>query len=657
MMDELMLQFSIEARELIQQASDDLLALEREPNNRERLESLFRAIHTLKGSVGLFDFGAALAVLHRSEDLLVGARAGDVDVDVALIDPLLAVIEWVERNLDAMTIAGQLSDEQNQQAESLLGLLKTEAPAEALVPTAPAVDALPEWALALRNHAGGSAAEGSNLVAIRYEPHPECFFQGDDPLATMARLSDVHHLDVFLKEPLPSKADFDPFRCNLVIEALSGSPLAEVEAIFRLLPDQVRLVDVTSRSTPHLATLEPQAAPVVAAPELQNTTMRVDVARIDALLGIAGELITAKNGLLPLARTAREADNESLARRILASQHEIDRLVASLYGAVTRARLIPLDQTFRRFPRLVRETASRLGKSVELVIQGQEVEADREIVEHLFEPLLHLVRNAMDHGIEPEAERVALSKPPRGRLVLRARQRGDQVVIELSDDGRGIDAVRIRSAAVAKGIVEESGALRLSDEEALQLIFAPGFSTASSVTDLSGRGVGLDAVRSVLHRLGGVVGVAGNPGGGTIFSLRLPVSFSMSQLMVVEVGSERYGIPIDEIIETHRLRRDVVQPVRAGQAFVLRDQTIPLLHLGELLQMPEARAAAGDLKVLIVQAGDERLGIAVDGIADRAETLTRPLSGLLRNIPGVSGTTLLGDGKVLLVLNLEELVR
>jgi two-component system chemotaxis sensor kinase CheA len=657
MMDELMLQFSIEARELIQQASDDLLALEREPNNRERLESLFRAIHTLKGSVGLFDFGAALAVLHRSEDLLVGARAGDVDVDVALIDPLLAVIEWVERNLDAMTVAGQLSDEQNQQAESLLALLKTEAPAEALVPTAPAVDALPEWALALRQHAAGSVAEGSNLVAIRYEPHPECFFQGDDPLATMARLSDVHHLDVFLKEPLPSKVDFDPFRCNLVIEALSGSPLAEVEAIFRLLPDQVRLVDVTSRSTPHLATLEPQAAPVVAAPELQNTTMRVDVGRIDALLGIAGELITAKNGLLPLARTAREAENESLARRILASQHEIDRLVASLYGAVTRARLIPLDQTFRRFPRLVRETASRLGKSVELVIQGQEVEADREIVEHLFEPLLHLVRNAMDHGIEPEAERVALSKPPRGRLVLRARQRGDQVVIELSDDGRGIGAARIRSAAVAKGIVEESGALRLSDEEALQLIFAPGFSTASSVTDLSGRGVGLDAVRSALHRLGGVVEVAGNPGAGTVFSLRLPVSFSMSQLMVVEVGSERYGIPIDGIIETHRLRRDVVQPVRAGQAFVLRDQTIPLLYLGELLQMPEARAAAGDLKVLIVQVGDERLGIAVDGIADRAETLTRPLSGLLRNIPGVSGTTLLGDGKVLLVLNLEELVR
>jgi two-component system chemotaxis sensor kinase CheA len=456
---------------------------------------------------------------------------------------------------------------------------------------------------------------------------------------------------------LPSKSDYDPFRCNLVIEALSGSPLVDVEAIFRLWPDQVRLVDLTPLSTPQPATSEPEAVQAGAAPELQNTTMRVDVARIDALLGIAGELITAKNGLLPLARTAREADNESLARRILASQHEIDRLVASLYGAVTRARLIPLDQTFRRFPRLVRETASRLGKSVELVIEGQEVEADREIVEHLFEPLLHLVRNAMDHGIEPEAERVANAKPPRGRLVLRARQRGDQVVIDLSDDGRGIDAARIRSAAVAKGIVEESRALLLSDEEALQLIFAPGFSTASAVTDLSGRGVGLDAVRSALHRLGGVVEISSNPGAGTVFSLRLPVSFSMSQLMVVEVGSERYGIPIDEIVETHRLRRDLVQPVRAGQAFVLRDQTVPLLYLGELLQMPQARAAAGDLKVLIVQVGNDRLGIAVDGIADRAETLTRPLSGLLRNIPGVSGTTLLGDGKVLLVLNLEELVQ
>ncbi|TDK35030.1 chemotaxis protein CheA [Rhizobium deserti] len=656
-MDELMLQFSIEARELIQQASDDLLALEREPNNRERLESLFRAIHTLKGSVGLFDFGAALAVLHCAEDLLVGARAGDVEVDVALIDPLLEVIEWIDRNLDTMTVAGRLSDEQNQQAAGLLALLKVGSVAEASTPPAPAVDAVPDWALALREHAGGSMAEGGNLVAIRYEPHPECFFHGDDPLATMARLSDLRHVDVFLKEPLPSKADYDPFRCNLVIEALSGSPLADVEAIFRLLPDQVRLVDLTSRSTSQLTTPEPQAGAAVGAPELQNMTMRVDVARIDALLGIAGELITAKNGLLPLARTAREAENEGLARLILASQHEIDRLVSSLYSAVTRARLIPLDQTFRRFPRLVRETASRLGKSVDFIIEGQEVEADREIVEHLFEPMLHLVRNAMDHGIEPEAERLAASKPPRGRLVLRARQRGDQVVIELSDDGRGVDAARIRSAAVAKGLIEESRALQLSDEETLQLIFAPGFSTASAVTDLSGRGVGLDAVRNALHRLGGVVEIASNPGAGTVFSLRLPVSFSMSQLMVVEVGSERYGIPIDEIVETHRLRRDLVQSVRAGQAFVLRDQTVPLLYLGEFLQMPQAQAKAGDLKVLIVQVGNERLGIAVDGIADRAATLTRPLSGLLRNIPGVSGTTLLGDGKVLLVLNLEELVQ
>lgn len=651
-MDELMQQFAIEARELVQQASDDLLALERRPSDRPRLESAFRAVHTLKGSVGLFDFGPMHGVLHLAEDLLAAARNGTIEIDAGLIDPLIAVVEWVDRCVETIAREGLLAAGLASEAGALVALLRRDGDVSD-EPDTPLTEAMtqgfPAWASAILRHSG-SAAAGA-MTALRYEPHPECFFNGDDPLATLRRVPDILHLQVSPREPWPGPGDFDPFRCNLIIEAVTAAPLGEVEAVFRLIPDQVRLIELTPP--------EPVGGDVPlaqTAAEHQPATMRVDAARIDALVEIAGELITAKNGLLPLAEEAqRVTGDEHLSRQILASHQEIERLVGALYGAVTKARLIPLGHTFRRFPRLVRETAARLGKATDLVIEGDSVEADREIVEDLFEPLLHLLRNALDHGIETEAERLAAGKPARATVTLRARQRGEQVEVELVDDGRGIVPGRIAQAAVSKGLLTAADAAGLSEMAALQLLFLPGFSTAESVSDLSGRGVGLDAVKTAVQRLGGRVDLSSVPGTGTVFRLSLPVSFSMSRLMVVTVGGERYGIPIEAIIETIKLNADAVQPVRSGQAFVLRDRTIPLLHLGRLLQMPPM-VAAGDLRVLVVQAGDERIGIAVDTIAERTETLMRPLSGLLRGVPGIAGTTLLGDGKVLLVLDLETLI-
>jgi two-component system chemotaxis sensor kinase CheA len=651
-MDELIEQFAIEARELVQQASDDLLSLEKNPGDRERLESAFRAIHTLKGSVGLFDFGPMHAVLHRAEDLLSQARAGNIAVDAALVDPMLAVIEWVDDSIDGISRTGHLSEAQNKQASRLLGLLKSEMTGRETDEQVSAPTAIPDWALPLQLR---FSETDRTSTAIRYEPHPECFFNGDDPLATISRLPNLRHLAFLLKEPTPSPEDYDPFRCHLVIEAVSGGSLAEAEAAFRLIPDQVMLAPLPASS------IQRTPAPSETSPERladrQTTTMRVDSARIDKLIEIAGELITAKNGLVPLAEEARNHGNGSLARRIGSSHQEIERLVASLYSAVTQARMIPLEQTFRRFPRLVRETSAKLGKALDLVIEGETVEADREIVENLFEPLLHLIRNGLDHGIEPEVERLRTSKPARGRILLRARQRGDQIEIEVADDGRGMDPKRIRKTAIDRGLVTEAQASSLPERYILQFVFAAGFSTASSVSDLSGRGVGLDVVQTSIQRLGGTLEMHSTAGSGTSFILKLPISFSMAQLMVVEVGGERYGIPIADVVETHKLPASAVQSVRAGRAFILRNRTMPLLSLAELLQMPSPNAPSGDLKVLIVRAGEHKIGVTVDAIAERAETLTRPLAGVLQDVAGISGTTLLGDGKVLLVLNLEELVQ
>lgn len=653
MMDELMQQFALEARELVQQAADDFLALERQPHDRPRLESAFRAIHTLKGSVGLFDFGPMHGVLHLAEDLLAAARNGTVDIDAGLIDPLLSVVEWVDRCVDDIVRDGLLSANLAGQAEALLALMRQEG--EAFEEDGGEMPALgiPEWATALLLQSGRAAEAGGGLVALHYEPHAECFFNGDDPLAMLARVPNLVRLQISPRDAWPALADFDPFRCNLVIEAIAAAPLGDVEAVFRLIPDQVRVIDLTP---PKAAEAEPALAQP-ATTDSQPATMRVDAARIDALVEIAGELVTAKNSLLPLAEEAQRATgDERLSRQILSSHQEIERLVGALYSAVTKARLMPLGHTFRRFPRLVRETAARLGKAVDLVIEGEAVEADREIVEDLFEPLLHLLRNALDHGIETEAERSAAGKPARATVTLRARQRGEQIEVELVDDGRGITPGRIAEVAVRKGLLTAADAAGLSDAAALQLVFLAGFSTTDSVSDLSGRGVGLDAVRSAVHRLGGKVELSSVPQAGTVFRLSLPVSFAMSRLMVVVAGGERFGIPIESIAETLRLPADAIMPLRSGEAFVLRDRTIPLLRLAGLLQLPLADAGPRDLRVLIVQAGNEQVGIAVDTIAERAETLMRPLSGLLRGVPGIAGTTQLGDGKVLLVLDLEALI-
>lgn len=654
-MDELIAQFTIEARELLQQASDDLLSLEANPQKRESLESAFRAIHTLKGSVGLFDFGPMQSILHRAEDLLSQARAGKIVVDAALVGPLLAVTEWIDDSIGGIEQTERLSDAQEKQAPRLLGLLNgtmTEGDAEdAATSTSITV---PGWVQSLKEKFGPSDSEEA-LVAIKYQPHPECFFSGDDPLAAISHLPDLRYLAFSLKDPRQSIHDYDPFRCNLLIEAVSGVSLAEAERTFRLIPDQVRLFALP-REARGLAPTPPKATSTELA-DRQLATIRVDSARIDKLVEIAGELITAKNGLLPLAIEASTQGTEALARRILASQHEIERLVASLYSAVTQTRMIPLEHTFRRFPRLVRETSVRLGKVLDLVIEGETVEADREIVENLFEPLLHLIRNGLDHGIEPQTERLQLSKPARGRILLRAQRRSDQIEIEVSDDGRGMDPQRVRARALELGLIAEAKALALSDKDILQFVFAPGVSTASSISDLSGRGIGLDVVQSSVKRLGGTLELQSAVGSGTSFILKLPINFSMAQLMVVEIGSERYGIPIANVLETHKLPASAIQLVRAGKAFVLRNRTIPLLYLGDLLQMPPQSSHSDDLKVLILQAGNDEIGVAVDAIAERAETLTRPLSGLLQGIKGIAGTTLLGDGKVLLVLDMEELVQ
>ena len=401
----------------------------------------------------------------------------------------------------------------------------------------------------------------------------------------------------------------------------------------------------------------PAVKPEVHEPIEATRTLRIDAARIDALLDMVGELMTTKTAVAGLvAEVAALADGAELARAIAASSKDLERLSASLYGAVLQARIVPLSHAFRRLPRLVRDLSQRLGKPADLVIEGEGIEADKTIVDELFEPLLHLVRNAMDHGIELPPQRFAAGKPAVARLTLQASKQADQIVLILSDDGKGIDPAAIRASAVRKGVLTAERAATLNDAASIDLLFEAGFSTAERVSDVSGRGVGLDAVRTEMTRLGGSVAIDSRPGQGTSMVLRLPVSFAMTQLLVVMVNGERYGVPMPTVVETVRVAPDAITPIRAGRAFVLRSRTVPLLSLSTLLELPDAAPTGHELTVLVLDIRGERVGIIIDAIAERLETVTRPLGGVLRGIRGIAGTTVLGDGRILLVLDVAELI-
>lgn len=721
-MNDLSEQFLSEARELLAQAGEDLLALERESAGPERIDRLFRALHTLKGSAGIMGLAPLGRLMHAAEDLLGAWRSGAAAPSLELVDWLLAVLDQTERWLRDFEVAGRLRDPAPEEAATLearLTALQGEAkPISAEEP--------PDWAEAMLEAA--APAPGARMLAIEYVPRARCFFDGDDPIGLLRGLPGLLGLLVEPREPWPPLEDLDPFACNLRFRALAAGELSDAQALFRFVADQVRIVPIEVRppslrpsvhveeailaeqrrlldetafdggAAGHLTSIARAAANALRAsgkPEMAvrveaagrtaveaedpaplraaleaaalqddafgtlaspNMALRVDPARVDALADLVGELIVAKNGLAHLA--ARRGRMSGSAGLLVAWEDQVaglDRLTAGLQRAVLDLRMMSVAPVFRRFPRVVRDAARALGKEVTLVLSGESTETDKATIEMLFEPLLHLVRNALDHGIETPQERQAAGKAAEGRLELRAVRSGDSVAIEIEDDGRGIDAEALRRTAVARGLLTSEEAAALSEEDALQLVFRPGLSTAATVTDLSGRGVGMDVVRSTIEAVGGRVRLSSRPGQGTIFRLELPANLLATRLLVIRVGGERYGLPMDRTSETLRIPREQVRSVQGGSAFVLRDRTVPFVRVSDLLDLRDG-SAGGDPLVIVVATLQGPVGLAVDAIEERLDAVVKPPEGLVAALPHLLGTTLRGDGRVLLVLDPESLL-
>jgi two-component system chemotaxis sensor kinase CheA len=752
-MSEFIEQFLIECRELAQQATEDLLALEQVPADRPLIDGVFRGFHTLKGAAGIVGFTAMARLLHEAENMLAGLRAGDRPASGELIGGCLATLDQVVQWLDEMETTGDLPEDQDPVAEALIAGFRQPAPSVPLPEeTSGGVEAAPDWADALASRDPGHLAR----LALRYEPDDNCFFRGEDPLELIAALPGLLVLDIIPKRPWPPLDEFDPFACNLIIMALAEDQADWVAAALRTVIDQVEIrplseahsISEPSLSVPSLsldmrALLEEQsrlmAEPVddgfagrlgsaarvatnvlssmgraadiqaVRAAQEQSQlegnatafvgflrdllhprmpeqsivppavagaadglssrrnevqSLRIDVHRIDALVMLAGELTVVKNAIGHSASVAEAGADPAVLARSLKAQHALlDRLVGELRRSVLAIRVLPLSHVFQRFPRLVREMARDLGKSVRLATEGETTEADKATVEALFEPMLHVLRNAMDHGIEPEQERRAAGKSVPALLRLRAVRDGEHVIVEVSDDGRGIDTTRLREVAARKSVASPETLAEMSDAEAAELIFSPGISTASEITGVSGRGVGMDAVRSAIARLGGHVTVISQAAQGTTVRFTLPFTVMLARVMTVEAGGQMFGIPFETIAETALVPRDRIFRLGAAHAFASRERTLPLIRLSETLEMrPErdretADDPRADARVVIVSVAGQTGALEVDGFGERMDVMLRPLEGLLASVSGFAGTAVLGDGRVLIVLDLQELLR
>ncbi|HEX3673967.1 MAG TPA: chemotaxis protein CheA [Rhizomicrobium sp.] len=610
-MNEFVEQFIIESRDLVEQASGDLLALEHDAGDKGRLDSAFRAFHTLKGGAGIVDFTAMARALHAAEDVLSAVRAGTRPITPALIGDCLTCLDQVVQWLDAMETSDELPAAAEAQADAIVARFAEENTPAAAAQTAAARSMPSSWTLAraileeqclLLAEAGPEGLAGRVASAAR-------------AAANVLRASGRDAADV-------EQAGDAGYLIAAITQALTEAPMPEKASA----PD-----DTAPRS------------------------FRVDAERVDALVNLTGELTVAKNTAGHLAKLAQDGANPLAAA--LAEQHaQFDRLVGALQHAVLSMRVLPLRQVFQRFPRLVREMAVKLDKSARLVTEGDDTEADKAIVEALYEPLLHVLRNAVDHGVESATERAAAGKTDVATILLRAGREGEHVVVEVEDDGRGIDVARVRQVASERGVGSAESLAALSDAEVIDLIFAPGFSTASEVTGLSGRGVGMDAVRSAVERLGGRVSVESRAGRGSAVRFDLPFSVMMTQVMTVEAGGQMFGIPLDAVVETIRVPRERIKPVGAAYAIVHRDQTVPVIDLARTLGHGKGADRTAEATLVTVFSGGQLGAFEVERLGARVDVMLKPMAGLLSGIPGVSGTTLLGDGTVLLVLDILALL-
>ncbi len=646
-----------------------LLALERAGGQgeaaTESVGAIFRAVHTVKGMSATMGFTPVATLSHELETLLDGVRRGVRSIDEQLMDLLFRAADVLEAAIEA-AVAGNV--------EVDVAPLVAQLRAESAEPTGPA--AAPGVARQPKRKRGTktkASVADATPVGAPDSPHAPSAWTAEMPagpgLPVRVRLVEGTPLkgvraflvvqaarglgDVLVCSPSVEALQADQFDHDIALRLRTERDADDVEATLRRAGD---VVEVLVGDAPVVAPLldpinaalsAPAPAPAAPSSMRAQRSVRIDLRRLDSLMNLIGELVITRGRLLQLSAAL---DDPALTETVA----QTSRLVADLQDEIMTSRMVPVWQVFDRFPRLVRDAARSVGKQVNFAIEGKDVELDRSMLDEVGDPIVHLLRNAVDHGIETPDTRRALGKSPEGRLTLSATRDRSAVAIRVTDDGRGIDRARVLARARSSGLVDEDKT-DLSDEELLRLISRPGFSTAETVTDLSGRGVGIDAVYNRVRALGGAVDIRTVEGQGTAVTLRLPLTLAIVRSLLAKLGEETYAVPLTHVRETVELEPSVVRSVQGREVFMLRDEVLPIVRMRELVQHPGAAPDALE-QVIVVEMAERRAALVVDALVGQQEIVVKQFDGVREGLNVFGGATILGDGVPALILDVSSLL-
>ncbi len=640
-LQEIMEDFLIEAFEMNEQLDQDLVELEHNPEDLDLLNRIFRVAHTIKGSSSFLNLNILTHLTHNMEDVLNRARKGEIKITPDIMDVVLRSIDLMKTLL--VTIRDTGSDTNNGKENEI-----EEAVKQLQAITSQNLEDAKEGTKEAPKEAPKKEAEKENTEENqenKAKAPTAKDFASDNPLADEPDLDytnmSAEEVEAEIERLLNKRQEADKER--RAQKKQEAKPKQEVTPT-----KETPKAPKTETKAKAKADAEENKAPSIGVEQ----TVRVDVRRLDHLMNLIGELVLGKNRLIRIYSDVEERyDGEKFLEELNQVVSSISAVTTDLQLAVMKTRMQPVGKVFNKFPRMVRDLSRELGKSIELIIEGEETELDKSIVEEIGDPLIHIIRNSCDHGIEPLEERRRLNKPETGKVQLSAYNEGNHIVIKISDDGKGLDPVMLKEKAVEKGVISERDAEGMSDREAFNLIFKPGFSTAKVVSNVSGRGVGMDVVKTNIEKLNGIIEIDSEVGVGTTQKLKIPLTLAIIQALLVGVQEEYYAIPLSSVLETVRISQDEIYTVDGKSVLRLRDEVLSLVRLSDIFKVDAILESNSDVYVVIIGLADQKIGVIVDYLIGQEEVVIKSLGYYLKNTRGIAGATVRGDGKITLIVD------
>ncbi|GHR61988.1 chemotaxis protein A [Helicobacter pylori] len=640
-LQEIMEDFLIEAFEMNEQLDQDLVELEHNPEDLDLLNRIFRVAHTIKGSSSFLNLNILTHLTHNMEDVLNRARKGEIKITPDIMDVVLRSIDLMKTLL--VTIRDTGSDTNNGKENEI-----EEAVKQLQAITSQNLESAKEGTKEAPKKEAKKEVKEENIEENQENKAKAPTAENsasDNPLADEPDLDyanmSAEEVEAEIKRLLNKRQEADKER--RAQKKQEAKPKQEVAP-----KTETPKAPKTETKAKAKADTEENKAPSIGVEQ----TVRVDVRRLDHLMNLIGELVLGKNRLIRIYSDVEERyDGEKFLEELNQVVSSISAVTTDLQLAVMKTRMQPVGKVFNKFPRMVRDLSRELGKSIELIIEGEETELDKSIVEEIGDPLIHIIRNSCDHGIEPLEERRKLNKPETGKVQLSAYNEGNHIVIKISDDGKGLDPVMLKEKAIEKGVISERDAEGMSDREAFNLIFKPGFSTAKVVSNVSGRGVGMDVVKTNIEKLNGIIEIDSEVGVGTTQKLKIPLTLAIIQALLVGVQEEYYAIPLSSVLETVRISQDEIYTVDGKSVLRLRDEVLSLVRLSDIFKVDAILESNSDVYVVIIGLADQKIGVIVDYLIGQEEVVIKSLGYYLKNTRGIAGATVRGDGKITLIVD------